>query len=110
MLNTVTVDILGTQVRVTQLPLAKSRPLFFKLMKVCGPGVVKFLSALDSKTQLQNVAMPVIADALGELVNSLDYPTFDLFVKEFATGSVILEPGGNEHGRAMTAAIETDAF
>jgi hypothetical protein len=107
MLKTTETVIDGHRLRVTQLALGQSRPMFFKLTKICGPAVVSFMKALDGK-KLADVALPVMADAIGELIKSLDYETFNAFVQTFARVTETFDE--KNVSILLSGSIELDAF
>lgn len=97
----------GYQLKVTQLPLGISRPMFFKLTKICGPAVVGFLKNLDGK-DLKSVALPVLADAIAEVIANVDYATFDAFMLSFAQVTEII--GADGSNTLLAPRLQTDAF
>ena len=107
MLKTFETEIDGYKLRVTQLALGTSRPMAFKLLKIAGPAIAAFLKELDGK-KIADVKPSAVAGALTELIEKLDYATFDTFVKTFAGVTEVL--GDNGSNVLLSGSIDLDAF
>lgn len=82
---------------VTALPTAPGRRLFFKLVKICGPAITRFLRSLDGKSaSLEELDVSVLAGAADELIKNLDEVTFEDFYKTFSDSTRVVTPEGGE--------------
>ena len=80
---------------VTALPTTHGRRLFFRLIKICGPSVTRFLSAMDGVKDVRQMDASVLAAAAEELIRSLDESAFNDFYDTFAQHTqVSTESGG----------------
>lgn len=99
----------GTRYQITQLPLGISRPIFFKLLKVCGPALAGSIKSITDAKSLGDLDLAVLGQGLDELITRLDYSFFNELVLVFA-GTTVIVDGSSPHGTALKATIETTAF
>lgn len=81
---------------VTALPTTHGRRLFFRLVKICGPSVTKFLSSMDGITDVRQVDAKVLAVAAEELIRNLDEPAFNDFYETFAQHTQVSTDQGGQ--------------
>lgn len=72
--------------------------LFFKLIKICGPAMSRFLRALDigDEVALEQLSVGVAADALDEVIRGLDEVTFKDFYATFAKNTQLITDEGGQ--------------
>lgn len=94
------------------IPAGEARPLYFRLLKVCGPAMVRALrSGVTGFSSLRNPEtgaldpklLGIAGDALEELLERLTEADFELFVKTFSRHTFI----GTQQ---LSAVIDTLAF
>lgn len=81
---------------VTALPTTHGRRLFFRLIKICGPSVSKFLASLEGVTDLRKVDASVLASAAEELIRNLDESAFNDFYETFAQHTQVSTDSGGQ--------------
>jgi hypothetical protein len=71
--------------------------LLFSLIKVCGPAVARFLRGLGADEEsLEDMNLSIVADALEELLRTVDKATFDDFYKTFFKNTKQLTDEGGQ--------------
>lgn len=89
--------LIGTRTFVvTALPTTHGRRLFFRLVKICGPSVTKFIASMEGVTDVRQMDAAVLATAAEELIRNLDEPAFNDFYETFAQHTQISTDGGGQ--------------
>lgn len=105
MLTETTVTIGDKAYVLKTVPNGEARPLYFRLLKICGPALVRALrSGVTNFTSLKDLGTRgVAADALEELLSRLTEDDFELFVATFAKHTT-------QSGVQLSTIINTLAF
>ena len=90
---------------VSALPTVHGRRLFFKLVKIVGPSLTKFIASIEGEDIAQANAR-TLAAAAEELIKSLDESTFDDFYDTFASHTQV----STEHGQVPFARVSATVF
>lgn len=106
MLPETTVTIGDQAYTLKTVPTGEARPLYFRLLKICGPALVRALrSGVTSFKSLKDVGTRAIAaEALDELLTRLNEEDLELFVKTFAKNTTMA--GGVQ----LSTVIDSIAF
>lgn len=106
MLPETTVTIGGLAYTLKTVPTGEARPLYFRLLKTCGPAVVRALRS--GVTTFKSLKDPstwgIAADAMDELLTRLNEEDFELFVATFAKHTTMAG------GVPLSGVINTLAF
>lgn len=102
-LPTLDVEIHGSTYRIAALPAKPARQLWFRLLKVIGPGVSAYLTGASAGDEGK-----VAGAALTEVLSGLSEELFDHIVSTFAKQTTVVYPDGN-HAR-LDLIIDKSAF
>jgi hypothetical protein len=91
MLETTTANIGGKTYTIGQLPAGQGRKIYFRIVKLCGPAVIKAVKGgnLSLAALKDESALALLADAADELLAQLSEADFELFVRTFAEHTLL---------------------
>lgn len=108
MLKSETREIGGRKLEVTQLGTGQGLKLFFKLGKLVGPSIATLIRQWQGKA----ISKQVVADAMLELVEKLEWSDFQELVNVCAksTSQVVTNERGETLRIELSKTIDTIAF